>query len=67
MVNRDEVWAQGSNPGDPPISSTVVPVDPQLAERNAIMARLQPFARGARPAGPDALLHDLLRLMRVHE
>lgn len=67
MTQRDEVWAQGSQPGDAPISSVVLTTPPEVVERAEAAARVRTFARGARPPGPGntplRLLWDLAKIM----
>lgn len=64
MTQLNEVWAQGSVPGDAPISSVTVPVDPVFVARQAARERMRAFAQSARPSGgpPSTLpqqIHDL--------
>ncbi len=67
MTNLNEVWAQGSEPGDSPISSTVVPIPPDVIERTEVLDRIRAFARANRPNGavgaPLQLLWDLAQIV----
>ncbi len=69
MTNRNEVWAEGAQPGDAPISSVVVPVDPAEAARTVAQERIRAFGRGPRPATPNALqtLHDVVIALQLDE
>lgn len=67
MVQQlNETWAQGSRPGDPPISSVAVAVDPRWLANQDARQRLLAFVRAPRPANvASGLLHDLLTVLEL--
>ena len=66
VTQSNETWAQGSQPGDPPISSVVVAVDPDVLRRDEARDRLRVFVRQPRPAELDGgLIHDLATILIV--
>jgi len=61
MVDRNEVWAQGSQPGEPPISSVLTPIPPEIVELDRRRERLQTARNGGvNPANMASLLQDLI-------
>lgn len=46
MVLTRETWAEGSEPGDPPISSEIVPETPEQARSRGRRSRLALYVSG---------------------
>ena len=65
MTQLNETWSQGSEPGDPPISSIVVPIPADVIERREALERIRAFCRSSRPDGAKngtlQLLWDLAK------
>lgn len=62
-TEKNEVWAQGAQPGDAPISSRTVPIPADRLARNAALARLNALNGAATLSAVRQAVLDLRLLL----